>query len=73
MTLDAFRAKYAPLGFGAAVYAYDPSGEVTVEIHSPDGSIFTATAATEAAAFSNLFPEEKRHEPPSPAAESVFD
>ncbi len=77
MTLDEFRARYGPAGFGVAVYAYDPSGPVTVEIHAPDGSIFQASAATAAGAFATLYPEPEiihEHRDPDPAPpDSVFD
>lgn len=51
--LDAVRAAYPHLGF--AVYAYDPGGPVTLEIHD-GGTVFTFRAATEAEAVALAFP-----------------
>lgn len=62
LTLDHLRAAMPHLGF--ALYAYDPEGPVTLEIHSSDG-VFAVTAETEAAAVALVLP-------PTPDP-SVFD
>ena len=54
MTLDIARQAHPDFGF--AVYAYQPRGDVTIEVHTPDGSIFTATGPSEAVAIAELFP-----------------
>ena len=68
MTLDDARAALPHLGF--AVYAMEPGGPVTLEIHAPDGTIFTFSAATEAEALALAFPEMAT--PPEPEL-SLFD
>jgi len=71
--LDAARLKYPELGF--AVYAMEPGGAVTLEIHDPAGEVFTFTADTEEAAFAVAFPadmvvdNDDRHE----EATDIFD
>lgn len=62
-TLDHLRAALPSLGF--ALYAYDPEGPVTLEVHSADG-IFAVEAETEAAAVALLLPADE----PEP---SVFE
>jgi hypothetical protein len=54
MTLDELRALLPDLGF--AVYAYDPRGPVTLEVHAAEG-VFTFTAASEQAAIAAAFPQ----------------
>jgi|APThiThiocy_ev2_2_1041544.scaffolds.fasta_scaffold38821_2 hypothetical protein len=67
MTLDHLRAAYPALGF--ALYAYDPGGRVTLEIH--DGKdVFTFSGATEAEVISVAFPESVVSQP-LPNGESV--
>ena len=53
-SLDAARRLNPDLGF--ALYAYEPGGAVTLEIHDPAGEVFTFTAETEEAAFAVAFP-----------------
>jgi len=54
VTLDHLRAAYPALGF--ALYAYDPGGRVTLEVH--DGKdVFTFSGATEAEVISVAFPD----------------
>ena len=65
MTLDDLRAAHPALGF--AVYAYEPGGQVTLEIHAAEG-VFTFRAATEEAAIAAAFPQ-----PEEPENESIFD
>lgn len=54
MTLDELRAAEPALGF--ALYAFEPGGLVTLEIHTPDGQVFTFKAATAQAALDAAFP-----------------
>jgi hypothetical protein len=63
LTLDHLRAAMPTLGF--ALYAYDPEGSVTLEVHAADG-VFTVTAETEAAAVALVLPTE-------PAPVNIFD
>lgn len=74
MSLDDLRARYPHLGF--AVYAIEPGGPVTLEVHTPDGTVFTTVGPTEAAAIARRFPPEPEAPPSPPAAPSptnVFD
>lgn len=67
MTFDELRARFPNVGL--ALYAIEPGGPVTLEIISPDGSVFPFEADTAAAAIEAAFPPE-----PQPAAESnIFD
>ena len=52
-TLDDLRNAFPHLGYG--LYALDPSGPVTLEIHL-DGEVYDFTAASEAAAIALAFP-----------------
>jgi hypothetical protein len=52
-TLDELRAAFPYLGFG--LYALDPDGPVTLEIHV-DGEVYDFTAGSEAAAIALAFP-----------------
>lgn len=54
MTLDDLRAAHPDLGF--ALYAYDPRGPVTLEVHAAEG-VFKFIGATEAAAIAAAFPQ----------------
>ena len=60
MTLDDIREACPDLGFG--VYAYDPRGPVTLEVHAAEG-IFTFHGATEAEAIAAAFPQQPKEEP----------
>lgn len=80
MTLDELRTSMPELGF--ALYAYEPSGPVTLEILAPDGQTFSFTGKTVseavAAAFPQPPPEEQAPTAPAPAETtatpaSVFD
>lgn len=53
-SLDDVRAAYPHLGL--AVYAYEPGGPVTLEIHAA-GQVFAFEAATEAEAVVTALPE----------------
>lgn len=63
MTLDDLRTAHPSLAF--AIYAMTPGEDVVLEVHAPDGNVFTFTAATEQAAIDLAFPPE----PPA----NVFD
>lgn len=72
MTLDDARAAYPHLGL--AVYAFEPGGPLTLEVHAPNGQVWTFPAATEAQALAAAFPAEE----PTPVAEpekpiNIFD
>ena len=60
MTLDDLRAAHPDLGF--ALYAYDPRGPVTLEVHAAEG-VFSFIGSTEAAAIAAAFPQ-ATEEPP---------
>lgn len=72
LSLDDARAAFPKLGL--AVYAYEPGGPVTLEVHSADGQTFPFTGPTEAAvvarAFPSLAPPDPEPEQPQP---NVFD
>lgn len=53
MTFDEARAKFPTLGF--ALYALEPDGEVTLEVHAPD-DVFSFVAPTAQAALDRAFP-----------------
>lgn len=68
---DALRAANPDLGF--AVYAYEPRGVVTLEIHTPEvgAEPYTFKGATLADALAQAFPEAGAKTPePEP---SIFD
>lgn len=62
MTLDDARQKHPSLGL--ALYAFEPGSDVTLEVMSPDGTIFTFKGPTERAVLDAAFPEDG-----SPASE----
>ena len=53
-SLDDLRREHPDLGL--AVYAYSPGEPVTLEIHTPDGGVFTWTAPTVAEVIELAFP-----------------
>jgi hypothetical protein len=56
VTLDDARKAYPRLGL--ALYALEPGGPVTLEVHDgATGGLFTFTRKTEAAALEQAFPE----------------
>lgn len=66
--LDDLRAARPELGL--ALYAFEPGGEVTLEVHH-EGKVYPFKGATEAEAILAAFPME---EPPEPQTQdSVFD
>lgn len=71
MTLDELRAANPELAF--AVYALEPGGPVTFEVHTPDGSFYTFLGESEAAAIAKAFPDagaaQAAH--PAPAVETA--
>lgn len=73
-SLDDARAAFPKLGL--AVYAYEPGGPVTLEVHAADGQVFTFSGPTVAAvlirAFPSLVPPEPPPQPPEPQL-TVFD
>ncbi len=73
MTLDDARMIRRHLGY--ALYAYDPAGPVTLEVHTPIGEVFTFTAASESEAFSLAFPapELSQMESYADSKPNVFD
>ena len=69
MTFDQIRDLHPHLAL--AVYAYDPGGEVTVEVISPDGTRFQASGLTLDSILQSLFPDPPaEEEAPEP---SIFD
>lgn len=71
MNLDELRKRFPHLGF--AVYAYDPDGPVTLEVHG--AKINQVSAPTEAEAIALAFPSPEPETPePQPAddADSAF-
>jgi hypothetical protein len=53
-SLDEARRLNPELGF--ALYAYEPGGPITLEIHDPVGEVFTFAGITEEAVFAAAFP-----------------
>jgi hypothetical protein len=53
-SIDDLRAAHPELGVG--LYALEPGGPVTLEIYTPDGTVYTFTGTTAAAAFASAFP-----------------
>lgn len=78
VSFDAIRAEYPHLGL--ALYALDPGGPVTLEVHTPDGGVFAWSGATQAAVLAASGLEaaavvEAAPEPPvaaTPVVEDVF-
>jgi hypothetical protein len=74
LSLDDVRAAFPKLGL--AVYAYEPSRPVTLEVHAADGQTFSFTGATLAAVLTRAFPSlaQPAPEPPTPEQpHNVFD
>lgn len=65
-SLDDLRAAHPDLGF--ALYAIEPHGTVTLEVHTPIGDVFTYEGKTAAAAIQVAFPPDVPKEPTN-----VFD
>lgn len=71
-SLDDIRAARPDLGL--ALYAFEPGGVVTLEIHHA-GEVYTFKGETEAEAILAAFPPEPQAaaEPAIPTPDSVFD
>lgn len=54
MTLDDARRAFPKLGL--AIYALDPGGPMTLEVHTVDGQVFTFDGPTEADLVARAFP-----------------
>ena len=67
-TLDELRAERPHLGF--ALYALEPGGPVTFEVHAGDGQVFAFTGPTEEAVLRRAFPPAA---PEEPLPINVFD
>lgn len=74
-SLDDLRERFPHLGF--AVYAFEPGGPVTLEIHAPGGHVFPVIRPTLAAAIATAFPEVDVPDPappgPAPAPAPTTD
>lgn len=62
MTFDEVRAAYPALAM--AIYALDPGAAVTLEVHTPEGVVFTFAGPTEQAVLDAAFPPEPAASPP---------
>lgn len=69
MTFDALRSAFPQLGF--ALYALEPLGDVTLEIYTADGAVYSFTSATAEGAIAAAFPADPPVVTKPPA--SVFD
>lgn len=69
-SLDDLRREQPDLG--AALYAYEPDGDVVLEIHTPDGQVYAFSAPSEAAALAMAFPQTDQDAPAEPAI-NIFD
>lgn len=69
MSLDKARAAFPLLGL--ALYAYEPRGPVTLEVHTADGQTFSFIGPSEAAVIARAFPSLAEPDPPPPP--NVFD
>jgi hypothetical protein len=65
MTFD--EARDARPAFGFAVYAYEPGGPITLEVHTPLDGMFTFEGPTLQSALDRAFPPPLPE--PEPAAE----
>lgn len=75
-SLDDIRAAFPKLGL--AVYAFDPGGPVTLEVHAADGQVFPFEGPSFAAVAARAFPSLTRPpDPPipepAPTTTNVFD
>lgn len=71
MTFDEIRAATPQLGL--ALYALDDTGQVTLEVITPDGQLFSWRAATAAEALALAFPPDiVEPDPPEPPAIDIF-
>ena len=58
--LDELRARYPDMGF--AVYALEPGGAVTLEVHAPDGRLYSWKGRGVAEVLDVAFPIEAEAE-----------
>jgi hypothetical protein len=70
--LDAIRQRFPHIGL--AVYAFDPGGDVTLEVYA-EGQVWPFTGPTLASALARAFPtaEPEAPEPPTTPTTNVFD
>lgn len=52
--LDDLRARYPDMGF--AIYALEPGGAVTLEVHAPDGRLYSWKGGSAAEVLDAAFP-----------------
>lgn len=74
LSLDEARAAFPLLGL--ALYAMEPGGPVTLEVHTADGQVFPFVGPSEAAVIARAFPSlsAPAAEPgPEPTTTNVFD
>lgn len=74
--MDELRAAMPDFGF--ALYAFEPGGDVTLEVITPDGQTFQFVGPTEAAVIARALPGAAEPaalpaETAIPAAPSIFD
>lgn len=69
-SLDDLRAAFPHLGF--AIYALDPTGPVTLEVHTPDGQVFPVVRRSLDAAVERAFPSPPEPAIPEPPDPGVF-
>jgi hypothetical protein len=60
-TIDEARAAHPTLGF--CLYAIDPAEPMTLEVHTPDGQVFSWSGPTEEAVLFLAFPEDVSADP----------
>jgi hypothetical protein len=73
-SLDDLRREHPTLG--AAIYAYQPGEAVTLEVHTPDGQMFSWSGSTEADVLAQAFPPEVETDTPAtiePTTPNIFD
>jgi hypothetical protein len=73
-SLDDLRREHPTLG--AAIYAYQPGEDVTLEVHTPDGQMFSWSGSTEADVLSQAFPPDLETNTPAieePTPTNIFD
>ena len=71
MSLDKARAAFPLLGL--ALYAYEPRGPVTLEVHTADGQTFSFIGPSEVAVIARAFPSLAEAVPEPDPPPNVFD
>jgi hypothetical protein len=59
-----------------ALYAYQPGEDVTLEVHTPDGQVFSWSGPTEADVLLQAFPPDVETDTPAseePTTINIFD